>query len=296
MDDKLTNLWSLRFAMPRDRLPAYVAALEAENISVSWDVTGQDEATVAEAIISMDEEEEGGEKVSKIFASVCENHSLQLPEVETKCLPQKDWVAENRKQFPPLTVGNFFVYSPYFEGLPPADKISFKINAALAFGSGEHETTKGCLIGLERLHKEQHDYKTALDVGCGSGILALAMAKLWPDLHILATDFDPRAVATAHQNAVDNEAPNIEVRHCDGFQGVSTTKVDLIAANILAAPLISFAPEMVARLKPAGTIVLSGLLERQAEEVLKAYRREGLHCVARFGIQGWETLMLNWGG
>lgn len=223
------------------------------------------------------------------FKNHLENFNIPDGPIHIEILPDKDWLKENRKQFPPLRVGKFFIYSIHADVTPPKDTINLEIEASIAFGSGEHETTQGCLMGLEFL-KRDRQFKAALDMGCGSGILAMAIARLW-NIPVLACDFDPSAVITTVENAVKNNTPTVSALLSDGYEKVHQS-FDLIMANILAGPLIDMAPDLERTLTPGGNAILSGMLESQATKVLKAHTDNGLVCTHRFDIKNWTTLIL----
>jgi ribosomal protein L11 methyltransferase len=209
-------------------------------------------------------------------------------------LPNIDWLAVNRKSFAPLRVGRFFLHSAQDREQARRGLLSLEIEAGRAFGTGRHETTQGCLLALQLLARAQAP-ANALDLGCGSGILAMAMARLWRR-PVLASDIDPWAVKTARANAAINAlAPLLTILRADGVQHRalrSQAPYDLIVANILAAPLLAMACRIAALLKPGGHLILSGLLAQQQRPILAKYRAQGMvprHCV-RLGE--WPTLLL----
>jgi ribosomal protein L11 methyltransferase len=172
--------------------------------------------------------------------------------------------------------------------------VPIRLDAGMAFGTGRHETTRGCLIALDRLARRLRP-RRMLDLGCGSGILAIAMAKLWPG-EIVAADVDRDAVAVAKANAADNGvASRVAFVVSRGFasSGVRTAgPYDLIAANILAAPLVRMAPALTKQLLPGGTAVLSGLLDGEKAAVLAAYAKLSVAPVDEIGLDGWATLVV----
>jgi ribosomal protein L11 methyltransferase len=206
---------------------------------------------------------------------------------------QKDWLKAVHEDFPPLTVGKFFVYGSHYDGAKPAELTPLQIDAATAFGSGEHETTQGCLLALEALAK-QHTFKNGLDMGCGSGILAIAMTKLWPDMRVAAVDIDPESTRVTQHHAALNGAAAVQAETGDGYNAPLAKKrapYDLIAANILAGPLIEMAGDLDAALAPGGFCVLSGLLKRQMREVAAAHEARGLTLAGTFGLGEWDALV-----
>lgn len=286
-------------------LSAYINAFESVGASLSWDATAEDhvdfhespqEVTTISVKAYMDTAalglvDAGEAAVMAFIQTLLKTHDLTPATCALEPLPETDWLAENRNQFPPISLGKFVFYSPLFEAALPADQIPLKINAALAFGSGEHETTKGCIIALERIKETHPHFKNMMDMGCGSGILSLVMAHLWTDAEIHAYDFDENAVALTQENATANNFPHIHAHLSEGFADVGASKSDLIAANILAKPLIDMAADIAHHLNPGGMVVLSGMLENQSNAVHSAYHGEGLSCTQRFSINEWTTLV-----
>ncbi len=210
-------------------------------------------------------------------------------------LPEKDWLKHVHENFPPIKTNRFFIYGSHYSGEKPADLIPLQIDAATAFGSGEHETTRGCLQALERLQKD-HVFKCGLDMGCGSGILAIAQIKLWPAIRVTAIDIDPESVTVTNRHAAMNAvSEKIQAAAGDGYNVplvAENAPYDIITANILANPLIDMAPALVRALGPGGIAVLSGLLARQKEEVTSAHEKLGLRLVHEEAIGDWRALIL----
>ncbi|MBV9522832.1 MAG: 50S ribosomal protein L11 methyltransferase [Alphaproteobacteria bacterium] len=206
----------------------------------------------------------------------------------------RDWVGDNQQSFPPLRAGRFFIHGSHIGAPPPAGAISLRIDAATAFGTGEHASTRGCLLALDALAKRRR-FSGVLDMGTGTGILAMAAARLWRGA-VLACDIDPGAVAVARANASANRlVPLLRVERSNGYDHPAVRRAGpfaLILANILARPLAAMAGELAAHLAPGGIAILSGLLARQAPLVLAAHRARGLRLVRRIAIAGWVTLVL----
>jgi ribosomal protein L11 methyltransferase len=208
--------------------------------------------------------------------------------------PVRDWVAETIQAFPPIHIGPFHLHGSHDAAAPaPPARIAIQIDAGIAFGSGRHASTAGCLLALAGLSGRPP--RRALDLGCGSGILAIAMAKLWRR-PVLATDIDERAVATAAANARQNRVvPWVRTVRADGLRPPALRAAgpfDLIVANILARPLKALAADVAAHLAPGGRAVLSGFLAADAAAVLAAYRARGLGLERRIALDGWHTLVL----
>ena len=215
------------------------------------------------------------------------------PVIEVAKVEEQDWIEATRAAFPPVNIGRFTVYGSHADP-PPPGRLGLRIDANLAFGTGEHPSTAGCLSALEALARH-HCVATALDMGCGTGILAMAAARLWP-CRVLAIDSDADAVRVARVNLRANGlGQRIRVGVGAGYAGRAVARwgrVDLICANILARPLASMAPGLAAHLAPRGIAVLSGLLAEQEAFVLAAHRAQGLALVRRYRQEPWSTLVL----
>lgn len=219
---------------------------------------------------------------------------LELPEPSLEALPAVDWVAESQKALPAIRAGRFYLYGSHVRERPPAALFPLLVEAGAAFGTGRHETTRGCLIALTRLAKRRRVHKV-LDMGCGSGLLAMAAARLWP-CRVLAVDNDPVAVRVTRENAALNGlAGPIRSAVSDGYHAHLVRRggpYDLICANILAPPLRAMAPALARSLAPGGHAVLSGLLVSQEAWVLRAHRDQGLRLQSRVTLGDWATLVL----
>ena len=210
-------------------------------------------------------------------------------------LPETDWVAKVRRDLSPVEAGRFFVYGSHDADKVPADSVPLLIEAAMAFGTGHHGTTLGCLRALDRLAGEGLHSRNTLDVGCGTAVLAMAAARIWPD-NVLASDIDAVAVEVAEANVAANGLEGrvrcIEAEGLDHPEIAAAAPFDLIFANILKGPLIDLAPAISANLAPRGHVILSGLLNDQAEEIVAAYCANGNDLVDRQEIGDWTTLIL----
>jgi ribosomal protein L11 methyltransferase len=215
-----------------------------------------------------------------------------VPPLVIERVPPRDWLAENQASFPPLRAGRYFIHGSHYQGPVPAGATALVIDAATAFGSGEHATTRGCLLALDALARRRH-FARVLDMGTGTGILAMAAAKTWRR-RVTARDIDAEAVrVAAHNAAVNGVAALVDVRRSNGYQGLGgAQRFDLVFANILARPLALMAPALACALAPGGLAVLSGLLARQERAVLAAHRAQRLTLRHRFRLSGWHTLVL----
>ncbi len=220
---------------------------------------------------------------------------IDAPDVEIQQLPDVDWLARNRESFPALHYGRFLIHGSHQPPKHPTSALAIEVDAGRAFGSGTHGSTEGCLRSLEWISRSKRP-RQMLDLGCGSGILAMAAARLWRRLAILAVDIDIHAVTTTRENIKRNRvARQIRAARADGYPRGNNGfigRCELITANILAPPLIAMATDARRWLRPGGVIILSGLLNHQAQEVFAAYRGRGFIMVKRTRVQGWTTLVL----
>ncbi|MCA8879018.1 MAG: 50S ribosomal protein L11 methyltransferase [Rhodobacteraceae bacterium] len=214
-------------------------------------------------------------------------------------LPETDWVAKVRRELAPVEAGRFFLYGAHDADKLPEGRIGLLIEAAMAFGTGHHGTTLGCLRALDRMADAGFAPERIADIGCGTAVLAMAAARLWP-VDVLASDIDPVAIEVAEANlSVNNLAGRVRCLVAPGFDHPELDAAgpfDLVFANILKGPLIDLAPAMGAAVAPGGRTILSGLLNEQAEEVERAYRAAGFVLETAEVIGDWTTLSLRLDG
>ncbi|MGD9865165.1 MAG: 50S ribosomal protein L11 methyltransferase [Pseudodonghicola sp.] len=210
-------------------------------------------------------------------------------------LPETDWVAHVRRELAPVEAGRFFVYGSHDADKVPADRIPLLIEAAMAFGTGHHGTTLGCLKALDRLIEQGFVGEKVADIGCGTAVLAMAAARVW-DGTIIASDIDQVAVEVAEANLRANDMEGrVQCVEAAGFAHpdlAAQAPYDLIFANILKGPLIALAPDLAAHLRPGGYAILSGILNEQADEVREVYFQSGINFVEDEKIGDWTTLLL----
>lgn len=237
-------------------------------------------------------------EVAARLALAAAGANTAAPSATIERLPHRDWLAENRRAFPPLRIGRYFVHGANWNGRLPAGAIALKLDAGMAFGSGEHATTRGCLIAIDWIARNRRRHRRMLDLGCGSGILALALARTWRR-PVGATDNDRDAVRVAGENARTNGVVALVqpwlsngAKHRVARRRAMRPPYDLIAANILAGPLCRLARDLVSALRPHGMLVLSGLLGEQEAEVLAVYRTRRMRLKRRIALENWHTLVL----
>lgn len=233
--------------------------------------------------------------LSRILTPLFDALNLPVPQISLSPLENRDWVSESLRGLPPVIAGRFFVAGAHALNDAPHSAIRLHVEAGQAFGTGHHETTTGCLLALDQLARLNPARRKVLDLGCGSGVLAMAAAKLWRH-KVTASDIDPLAVRVTRENAARNGLTALlHPVIAKGFTHPSIAAgapYDLILANILARPLIRLAHPMSRHLAPGGYIVLSGLLIRQEAAVRSAYRTQGLFLAQRFLRGEWSTLVL----
>jgi len=213
-------------------------------------------------------------------------------------VPEENWVARALEGLPPVRTAHFFIYGEHSAKLVPANAIGLKIEASTAFGTGHHGTTRGCLLAFEHLARYRR-FKSVLDLGCGTGVLAMAFARLTHN-PVVATDIDLLAVVKTRENArLNRTVPHLRIARADGFRARTITEnapYDLIFANILAGPLMRLMPGIRAHLAPGGIAILSGLLDEQTNGMLAMARAHGLRLARRAALEGWVTLVLKRSG
>jgi ribosomal protein L11 methyltransferase len=237
-------------------------------------------------------EEEPDSIVLDLLAAVHGARPWTISEV-----PDVDWVAKVRRDLPPVEAGRFFLHGSHDADKVPADRVPLLIEAAMAFGTGHHGTTLGCLRAIDRLERGGFRPRTVADVGSGTAVLAMAAAQAWPEARpVVAGDNDPVAVATAEANLEANGLQDrvvcVEAEGLDSPAFREAAPFDLILANILKGPLIALAPTLAEASAPQGRVILSGLLRDQADEVASVYSQYGVNEVARDEIGDWATLVL----
>ena len=221
-----------------------------------------------------------------------------VPRVEE--LGEADWVTMSQSGLQPIRAGRFFVHTPTYRS-HPSGTIPFEIDAGLAFGTGQHATTSGCLEVLDAFERRGSRFTNVADIGTGTGVLAFAALALWPEARCIATDIDPVAIDVARDNAAINRvrlghgAGELLLTVADGLNSpllVARAPFELIIANILAGPLIELAPTMAKAVLREGTVVLAGLLDSQVDAVAEAYTNAGFSIADR-GVGEWPVLVLS---
>ena len=296
------SFWAVRLECPYIQCEVFETALADIALAVSsYEVEEHAKPEAIWGVEGLFTEQPDAGLIATRIALAAKAHNLSEPKFRIEHVPARDWLKESYASFAPIRAGQFYIYGDHIETPPPPSVVPLRLNAATAFGSGEHESTFGCMLALSELRKRSattHLVRSGgdvLDLGCGSGILALAMTKAWRR-SVLATDIDPEAVRVAGINVRRNrEQAWVRVAVADGLQAAALRgrgPFALITANILARPLCKMARGIAARLMPGGRLVMAGLLQRQEAMVLAAYRIQGLRLHKRIVLNGWSTLIL----
>ena len=256
--------------------------------TISWAESG-DHSWIIEGVVKISSKAELIARL-EIYSTLFE---LTPPDILFNDLVEIDWVTENEKSFPSLQVASYYIYGSHIKEEKPEDKIPLLLDAEAAFGSGRHESTQGCLIAIDKLCN-QKTFKAPLDLGCGSGILAIALAKRL-DTTVTASDIDPDSVRITKENAVKNQIKNLEAYLSDGLEASqlqANAPFDLIVANILALPLCHLARHIALNTSEDANVILSGLLNEQKEMVFSSYNEAGFDLIETCSLGQWSTLIL----
>ena len=299
-------MYTIRFYIQKD-LPDEMAFLLAEalvDVALSSSALREDRKHTRPWILEwlVEDKMSKSDVASRLLVHIAAHNvsgvDVDVEQIEVNETPDENWLEKSYQEFKPFSIGPFFIYGSHFEGDVPHGQIGLQVDAATAFGSGEHETTKGCMLAMLDLKGKGACPWNILDMGTGSGILALAAWKLWKS-PILAVDNDPESVVVterhAEMNGVSLSKSALSTDCGDGFKTPSVSKkkpYELILANILAGPVIEMAPELVRVLDDNGYCVLSGMLVEQADLVASAYEGEGLTLRQRYDIGEWTTLVM----
>lgn len=258
--------------------PTGIGIFEIEDGSGLWEVGGYFEAPPDDAALAL---------LSATFGA--------KPFLVSE-LPETDWVAHVRRELAPVEAGRFYVYGSHDVQTLPENRVGLLIDAAMAFGTGHHGTTLGCLRAYDRLLSKGFAPRSVADIGCGTAVLAMAAAKTGA-AHVLASDIDPVAVDVAVANlAANGLADAVTCCVSAGFEGDgvrAASPYDLVFANILKGPLITLAPDMASHTNVGSKVILSGILNEQAEEVAAVYARCGFNVLHRDQIVDWTTITLS---
>jgi ribosomal protein L11 methyltransferase len=277
------DLWQLSVTLPLPECESFEQLFEDHALTVSLKEVVEDGSLWLQEIIFE------GEPAKDLLDQI----NPDIP-YELNAVIPRDWVSESQKLLPPVDAGRFYIHGSHDAPHKTISRHDLIIDAGRAFGTGLHETTYGCLLALHDIHKARKIHNP-LDLGCGSGVLALAIAKAW-NIPVTASDIDPDAVLVTRENARNNRlSPLVTAVQAAGLNSRALrTKApfDLIVANILARPLVDMAADIESALSDTGILVLSGLLAHQEVLVRNSYRQQGMHLKKRYVNNNWSALIL----
>ncbi len=284
----------------------------AEAEALSGEIPALDAAPEAPVVVTREIDEEAGtwqldaymddapgDDLLRLIQSLAPSAKGVAPTVAE--LPEEDWVTLSQQGLEPVRAGRFFVHTSSYADRVPPGTTSFLIDASQAFGTGGHDTTAGCLAMLDRLDRVGAAPRNIADIGTGTGLLAFAAMALWPRARVIASDIDPASIFVTRDNAAINDVPlgrgggRLALAVAPGTDHPAIrhrAPYDLVIANILAGPLITLAPDIAAATAPGGRAILAGLIARQMDPVLAAYRAHGFRLSARGGSAEWPCLLL----
>ena len=285
--------WKLSARLPRPIAEAGLAALEENEVPVA--ISEAQNGWLIEAWFADEPDRARRAALGEPFAIGPDDWALTA-------LPDTDWVGESQRAVAPVNAGRFRIRTPDHEA--PAideDTIEFVIPAAQAFGTGHHPTTIGCLEALDRLERNGVAQREVADIGSGTGLLAFAALRLWPEARAIATDIDPVCIPAMEENAARNRVPvgdavgGLTILRATGTDDETIharAPFDLVIANILAGPLIELAPDFATIAARDGRVLLAGLLSSQADRVRRAYEREGFALERAEERREWTILLM----
>lgn len=278
----------LTIEAPKESLDIMELVLEEEVLSLTRPI----DTHTPQLIVLIEEAQQ--QAIEAVISRVAEQQK-QPVKIHAAMLRDIDWVSKVQKDFPPFMVGRCYIYGSHAQQPIPANSVPLKIDAAAAFGTGEHDTTAGCLLALQWLRKKRTHVREVIDMGCGTAILAIAAAKLWRKAVVSAYDNDAGAVRTSNENFRCNGQRTLRAYVSDGYrmQRVKREgKHEVVVANILARPLMRMARAAAQSVAPDGVLILSGLLNHQENMVLSAHRYHGLRLKKRIRRGRWSVLVL----
>ncbi len=289
--------WKSSFVVPAGAVELFLDSVDADALSIAaFEIDGVENGDGQLWRVEMLHREEPDPlDLEVLLEPLAERASLGSLPVEIGQVPDADWVKEVQADMPPRRFGRFWVHGSHVDTPPPEGATPIRLDAGLAFGSGEHATTQGCLQAIDQRARRRR-FRHVLDMGCGAGMLAIAAAKCWP-ARVLAVDNDPVAVEVAAENARLNDVgAQVQALLSEGYADPQIRMrgpYDVILANILADPLCDMARDLTQVLAADGIAVLSGLLDRQASRVLAAHYGCGLSLRKRIEIGPWTTLVMS---
>ena len=291
------QFWKSSFVVPAAAVGLFLDTVDVDALSIAaFEIDGSENGDGEHWCIEMlHQEEPEPADLEVLLEPLVEQARLGSISIDVDRVPETDWVEQVRAEMPPRQIGRFWIHGSHVDTPPPDGATPIRLDAGLAFGSGEHATTQGCLEALDRWARRRR-FRQVLDMGCGAGMLAIAAVKCWP-ARALAVDNDPVAVEVAAENAgLNGVGDKVRALVSEGYADPrirTCGPYDLILANILADPLCDMAKDLSRSLAKDGIAILSGLLDRQAGRVLASHLAYGLFLRQRIDIGPWTTLVMS---
>jgi ribosomal protein L11 methyltransferase len=291
------SFWKSSFVVPAGAVNLFLDSTDADSLSVSaFEIEGSDNGDgMLWRVEMLHRTKPDRSELGMQLKPLVERASLRSLSIDISQVPEADWVREVEASLPPRRIGRFWIHGSHVATPAPAGSTPIRLDAGLAFGSGEHATTQGCLVALDRIAGRQR-FRRVLDMGSGAGMLAIAAAKCWP-ARVLAVDNDPAAVEVAAENIrLNGVGGQVRALLSEGYAEPEIRRrapYDVILANILADPLCEMARDLGRCIAAGGFAVLSGLLTRQAARVVAAHGTRGLVLRQRIDIAPWTTLVMS---
>jgi ribosomal protein L11 methyltransferase len=289
--------WQSSFLVPADAVEVFLEASELDDLSLAAfeieDADGGDGAWWRVEMLHREAPDPAD--LAMLLEPIAARAEVKRVQIDVAELPDANWVERVQAEFEPVETGRFWIHGSHVDQAPPGELVAIQLDPGLAFGSGEHATTRGCLEALDQLARRLQSGQV-LEMGCGAGILAIAAAKCWPS-QVLAVDNDPVAVDVARDNAaINGVGDRLTALVSDGYAHPlirARGPFDVILANILADPLCAMARDLANHLTPEGTAILAGLLDRLAEQVVASHQTYGLFLTQKIKIGPWTTLIMS---
>jgi ribosomal protein L11 methyltransferase len=285
------QLWQIEFPLNKKYIDSFMEGLDEHADSMTCFENKSEDDWV---LVIYTQTEPNQTLLNNDIKSISDDLKIDSPKPKIAELEIKDWVSESQKNFEAVEADNIFVYPSWRKDEIPTGKMGIEIDPGQAFGTGGHETTKGCLLALQKL--KDNSFENILDMGCGSGLLGIAGAKIWGGSKVLLVDNDPICIDVTNENIKINSVDeSCKSYISDGYNSdivQENSPYDLIISNILASPLIEFSGRAYEALADAGYIILAGLREEQAQSVIDAHTQKNFKLVENNILGEWSILIL----
>ncbi len=283
--------------VPAEAVPLFMEASELDVVSVAaFEIDGAESGDGQwwrVKLLHTDKPDRAD--LAMLLEPIATRGKVRRLQIDVEKLPDANWIERVQRDFEPVEIGRFWIHGSHVEQAPPAGLVPIQLDAGLAFGSGEHATTEGCLRALDQMARRRR-FSRVLDMGCGAGLLAIAAAKCWP-ARVLAVDNDPVAVDVARENGcINHVGDRLTALVSEGYAHPAIKMrgpYELILSNILANPLCEMARDLAHHLAPGGTAILAGLLDRQVPEVASSHQTHGLYLREKIKIEPWTILVMS---